>query len=144
MKQNSQTNHCFSPEETLAVAAQFAATLIPNSIVALTGDLGAGKTTFVKGLAEALGSSDIVQSPTYVYLQEYAASIPLFHFDLYRMHKAEDFLAMGFDEYFSKEGITLIEWPQRISKLLPPTTFHIHIETFSEEGRTISFTEWVS
>ncbi|MBX9745031.1 MAG: tRNA (adenosine(37)-N6)-threonylcarbamoyltransferase complex ATPase subunit type 1 TsaE [Chlamydiales bacterium] len=144
MKQNSQTNHCFSLEETFAVAAQFATTLTPNSIVALTGDLGAGKTTFVKGLAEALGCSDIVQSPTYVYLQQYTASIPLFHFDLYRMRTADDFLAMGFDEYFSKEGITLIEWPERISTLLPPTTFHIHIETFNEDSRVISFTEWAS
>lgn len=137
---NLNLTTCFSPEETAAAAAQFAGTLRSNDLVALTGDLGAGKTTFVKALAQALGSVDLVQSPTYVYLQIYEASLPLFHFDLYRMNSADDFLAMGFEEYFSAGGITLIEWPQIISHLLPKNTFHIDIQTVSEYERTLRFT----
>ncbi len=132
---------CSSPEETAEAAAQFAKTLRANDLVALTGDLGAGKTTFVKALAKALGSNDLVQSPTYVYLQMYEASLPLFHFDLYRMKSADDFLAMGFEEYLSAGGITLIEWPQIIAHLLPENAIHIDIQTLSEWERALHFTQ---
>ncbi len=135
---------CSSPEETAAAAALFATHLRSNDLIALTGDLGAGKTTFVKALAKALGSLDLVQSPTYVYLQMYEASLPLFHFDLYRMNTADDFLAMGFEEYFSAGGITLIEWPQIISHLLPAHTIHLNIQTLSEQERSLNFTKRAS
>lgn len=126
-------------EETEAIGAHFAGQLGPNDLVALTGDLGAGKTSFVKALASHLGSLDLVQSPTYVYLQIYEAPLPLFHFDLYRMRSADDFFAMGFEEYFFKGGIVLIEWPQIISSLLPEHTFFIDIETISENERVFRF-----
>ena len=129
--------HFFSSDETILFAKQFACRLKPNDIVLLTGDLGAGKTTFTKGIVEGLGSFDLVQSPTYVYLQIYAAKIPVFHFDLYRMHKESDFFAMGFEEYFTKNGVTLIEWPERIARLVPAYSFHITLKTVSENERTI-------
>lgn len=133
---------CHSPEETIDLATQFAIQLQPNDIVALSGDLGAGKTTFVKGVAQGLGSSDLVQSPTYVYLQIYEAPLPLFHFDLYRLRSSDDFLAMGFEEHFSQGGITLIEWPERLGGLLPPQTIHLRIQTLSETTRFISCGPW--
>ena len=127
----------FSSDETIRFAKLFAHRIKPNDIVLLTGDLGAGKTTFVKGLAEGLGSLDLVQSPTYVYLQIYEANMPIFHFDLYRIHQESDFLAMGFEEYFTKDGVTLIEWPERIPNLSPSHAFHIRFDTVSENERTV-------
>lgn len=80
-----------------------------------------------------------MQSPTYVYLQIYEAKLPIFHFDLYRMHSSDDFFAMGFEEYFFKGGIAVVEWPQIISSLLPEKTFFIDIETVSETERIFRF-----
>jgi len=110
------------------------ASLPPNSILALSGNLGAGKTTFVQGLALGLQISDPVSSPTFVYLNTYSGSRLLFHFDLYRLRGAEDFLGLGFEEYFEKGGICAIEWPERIVNLLPPDTFHISF-SYTSQGR---------
>lgn len=99
------------------------ASLLPsNAILALRGDLGAGKTTFVQGLALGLGIQEPVQSPTFVLFNNY--NDLLFHFDLYRLKSADDFLNLGFDDYFYK-GICAIEWPERIASLLPPKTVFI-------------------
>ncbi len=129
-------------QETEAFAEELSRQLKPNDLVLLTGDLGAGKTTFVKGLAKALGSLDLVQSPTFVYLQIYEAPIPLFHFDLYRFSSPSDFLSMGFEEYFQSGGITAIEWPERISELLPADAIHLHFETLSPNMRTVTVNSW--
>lgn len=137
MKLSNGSFHSFSAEQTISWAADFAAGLKPNDLVLLTGDLGAGKTTFAQGLARGLGSEDLVQSPTYVYLQIYEASIPLFHFDLYRLVSSDDFLAMGFEEFFHKKGICLIEWPERIRPILPPDAIRIEIRSLSENERMI-------
>lgn len=108
--------------------------LKPNAILALSGDLGSGKTTFVQGLALGLGIEDSVQSPTFVTLNLYEAKVPLFHFDLYRLKSSQDFLSLGFEEYFQREGICAIEWPERIASLLPQETVFISFE-YSGEGR---------
>lgn len=102
--------------------------LPPNSVLALTGDLGAGKTSFVQGLALGLGILEPIQSPTFVLLNSYPG---LHHFDLYRLKAPEEFIALGFDEYFEKEGLTAIEWPSRIDGLLPQGTIYIN---FSYDG----------
>lgn len=121
--------HLFSSaEETLAFGRQMARRLPPNGVLALFGDLGAGKTTFVQGLALGLGIQESVQSPTFVLLNVYEG---LSHFDLYRLKKEADFIDLGFEEYFRKGGICAIEWPDRIAKLLPPETISIH---FMYEG----------
>ena len=91
----------------------------------------------MQGLALGLGSTDLVQSPTYVYLQIYEASLPIFHFDLYRLISSEDFLAMGFEEFFHKKGICLIEWPERIRSILPQKAIRIEIHSLSENERMI-------
>ena len=139
MKQSSP-----SLETTEALANSLAKKLKAGNVLALTGGLGAGKTTFVKALAKALGSEDLVQSPTFVYLQIYDAPLPLFHFDLYRMRSSEDFLSMGFEEFFFKGGITLIEWPQIISHLLPADALHLDIQIVSETERLFYFTQGFS
>ncbi len=118
-------------EETVAFGEKIGAALPPNAIVALTGDLGAGKTTFVKGLALGLGINETVQSPTFVLLNIYQN---LYHFDLYRLSGEKDFISLGFDEYFHKGGVCVFEWPERISSLLPKETIHISF-SHEEKGR---------
>jgi tRNA threonylcarbamoyladenosine biosynthesis protein TsaE len=134
------TSH--SSSETLAWAEQFAKTLVPGSIVALFGDLGAGKTVIAKGIGKGLGVTDDVISPTFNYILEYNGRLPLFHADLYRIEGSVSFEAMGFDEYFDRGGVFLIEWAERVRDLLPPDC--ICVEIVSGPGtsdRTIIVTE---
>lgn len=116
-----------SADETRSFGVRLAKEISPPLVLALTGDLGAGKTTFVQGLGQGLGIQEPMQSPTFVILNAY--NDLLFHFDLYRLN-LKDFVNLGFEEYFQK-GICAIEWPERITQLLPPTTLWIH---FSYEG----------
>lgn len=120
-----------SADQTLAFGQEMAARLSPNAILALSGDLGAGKTTFVQGLALGLGIHEPIQSPTFVLLNDYGR---LYHFDLYRLKKGTDFTSLGFEEYFQKGGICAIEWPERIQELLPPETIHIRF-SHEKDGR---------
>lgn len=95
--------------------------LLPNSLVCFFGDLGAGKTTFIKGLASGvLGTQgEEVNSPTFTYLNIYHGTKTLYHFDLYRLHDADEFLSMGFDEVFDAGGVTCLEWAEKIIALIP-------------------------
>ena len=120
-----------SPDETLAFGRKMATQLPPGTILALSGDLGAGKTTFVQGLAQGLGIVGPVQSPTFVLLNIYEG---LYHFDLYRLKNSTDFTKLGFEEYFHKGGICAIEWPDRIAGILPPETVYIDF-SYEKNGR---------
>ena len=92
----------------------------------------------MQGLVQGLGGSqDMVQSPTFVYLHHYPTNPPVFHFDLYRLRSIDDFFAMGFEEYFEKEGITAIEWPERIASILPPAAIKIRLSLVSETARRL-------
>lgn len=130
-----------SYDETFEFGRKFAQQVRLNRILAISGDLGAGKTTFVQGLADGLGIKDIVQSPTFVTLNVYEGAIPLYHFDLYRLKSRLEFSTQGFEEYFRMNGICAIEWPDIIAELLPPDTLSI---TFShnQSGRTVSVSTW--
>jgi tRNA threonylcarbamoyladenosine biosynthesis protein TsaE len=120
-----------SESDTFEFGKALAAKIQPGAILALFGTLGAGKTTFVKGLGAGLGIREPIQSPTFTYLNLYASSVPLYHFDLYRLKKASDFFSLGFEEYLEMEGICAIEWPDIIAAHLPPRTISIH---FSYDG----------
>jgi tRNA threonylcarbamoyladenosine biosynthesis protein TsaE len=134
-----QTLELETTEKTKEFGERCARFLSPNSIVALFGDLGAGKTTFVQGVALQLGIKAPIQSPTYTYLNCYEeGKIPLYHFDLYKLKNASDFLALGFEEYFDKGGITLIEWAERISPILPSTALSV-VFSYKELKRTVNF-----
>jgi len=125
-----------TPEETIALGKKFAAELKPGNIVCLKGELGAGKTHFVKGLAEALGiDQDEVQSPTFTLINEYASNPPLYHFDCYRMESPREALEIGAEEYFYGDGICVIEWPERIISLIPPEAIWISIEAPDKKTR---------
>lgn len=119
-----------SREETLQFGQEMAKKH-PKGVFALSGNLGAGKTTFVQGLALGLGIEESVTSPTFVYLQIYDG---LYHFDLYRMKSGDDFIKLGFNEYFNT-GICAIEWPEKIDAILPANTIRIAFE-YSNLHRT--------
>lgn len=117
-----------SPEQTQAVAASLIPQLAAGSVLALHGDLGAGKTCFVRGLAIGLNVQQPVSSPTYTLVNEYHGDLPLYHVDLYRLEGADDVLDMGLDDYLEGDGITAIEWPERAAAALPSGAFHIQLE----------------
>lgn len=118
-----------SEEETRELAERLSEFAKPGMVIALNGDLGAGKTTFVKYFAKALGVRDTLSSPTFTVVREYTSGrMPLYHFDVYRVHDEEDLFEIGFYEYIdSKEGICLIEWANLIEELLPEKTLRIDI-----------------
>lgn len=126
-----------SEEETMTLAKAFSKTLLKGDIVCFFGDLGAGKTTFIKGLASQFGvAEELVTSPTFQYVHIYEGSLPIFHFDLYRLSGPDDFLSHGFEEFFAKPGISCIEWAEKIETILPKTAIRISI-SHKDEGRSI-------
>lgn len=98
------------PEQTREIAARLADTLKGGEVILLSGDLGAGKTTFTKGLAAALGVEETVTSPTFNYVKEYNGRLPLYHFDMYRVADADEVYELGLEEYFYRGGVVVVEW----------------------------------
>lgn len=122
------TEHLVSGVEgTHAVAAGLASALRPGAVVALHGDMGAGKTTFVQGLGLALRVREPVTSPTFALINEYRGDLALFHVDLYRLQGEIEAESIGLDDCLSGGGVTLIEWAERAAGLLPPDTVHVEI-----------------
>ncbi len=125
-----------SPEETIAKGQAFVGALAPGDVVCLEGELGAGKTHFVKGMAEGFGiDSDEVSSPTFTLINEYYGDKTLYHFDCYRMESPREALEIGAEEYFYGEGVTVIEWPERILELIPPHAIWVSIEAPDKNTR---------
>lgn len=133
-----------SQAETELLGYRFGKDLPPNSVVCFFGDLAAGKTTFIRGLAAGVDSNREarVSSPTFVYLNIYEGEKPIYHFDLYRLNHAEEFLSLGFDEFFSAGGICCIEWSERITDLLPAQHINIVMSHEAENIRKITITPW--
>lgn len=112
-----------SAEATIAFGREVAAGLAAGDVVALCGDLGAGKTHFVKGLADGLGATTEATSPTFTLIHEYAdGRLPLFHFDLYRLETDDELLRIGFDDYLDAGGVLAIEWADKFPALMPAHT----------------------
>ena len=129
-----------SSEETMNVAETLATYLKPGDLLTLEGDLGAGKTTFTKGLAKGLGVKRTVNSPTFTIIKEYRGKYPLYHMDVYRLEDSEEDL--GFDEYFYGEGITVVEWAHFIKDYLPDELLSIEIKYKNETDRNIILTPY--
>lgn len=128
-----------SPEETHRVAADLLKGLGPGTVLALHGELGAGKTCFVQGLAQALGVKRAVSSPTFTLVNEYPGPLPLYHIDLYRIGGVNEAFGLGIEEYLESEGITAIEWAERVAELLPASTIHIRMVAGADpDERTIT------
>ena len=129
-----------SPEETLRLAVELGERCGPGDVVALVGDLGAGKTLFAKGLAKGLGVAldEPVVSPSFTLLNEYAGRCPIYHFDFYRLADVNDLENLGFDEYLGAEGVVLVEWAEMIPEALGPERLEIHLEYAGENQRIIT------
>lgn len=128
-----------SVAETIAWAREWAGRLAPNDVVGLSGDLGAGKTHFVKGLLQGLGSAEEATSPTFTLVHEYRGGrLPLFHFDFYRLTQAAELAEIGFDDYLEEGGVAVIEWAERFAQVLPERTRWIRLEITGTSERTIA------
>jgi tRNA threonylcarbamoyladenosine biosynthesis protein TsaE len=131
-----------SVEQTESIAADLAKTLRGGECIALNGNLGAGKTQFVRGLVKGLnGNPRSVSSPTFVLLNVYdAARLKVFHLDAYRIAGADDFAAIGFAELFEEGGVVVVEWAERVESLLPKGRITVHIEPLDPTSREIRIT----
>jgi tRNA threonylcarbamoyladenosine biosynthesis protein TsaE len=134
----SQQLETHSLDETLEFGKRLAQELQRGDVIALSGELGAGKTALVKGIARGLDITVDVTSPTFTLIHEYAGGrMPLYHVDLYRLDGISQALAIGIEDYLNGAGVTVIEWAERIASLLPPHTTRIRIESLAESTRRI-------
>lgn len=113
--------------ETIAFGKTLGAHLRSGDVIALIGDLGAGKTTLAQGVALGLGITEPITSPTFALIHEYTARTPLFHLDPYRLDSGEDLLQIGFADYIERDGVLLIEWADRVKEILPPDRLTLHL-----------------
>ena len=129
-----------SAEETQALGGRLAALLAPGTVVALYGDLGAGKTQLVKGICAACGiPPETVHSPTFTLVHEYEGrAFPLYHIDAYRIRHADEFFELGYETYFFGDGLCLVEWPERVEELLPPGTVRLRLTHLGADRRRIA------
>lgn len=128
----------------MAIARDLATRTNPGSVILLYGDLGSGKTRFVKGFAGAFGiDPGEVDSPTFTLLQEYSGSggVMLWHFDFYRLESLQEALEIGAEEYFYGDGISLVEWPERISQILPPDAIKVKMRITGPGSRDIEISD---
>lgn len=128
-----------SAEETERIGAILGRLLGPGDFVALRGELGAGKTMFAKGVAKGMGVGVAapVVSPTYTLLNIHSGRIPLYHFDLYRLCGDDDVIDLGFIDYFSGDGVSLVEWPERLSSELPVARLEVSLSYLGETERRV-------
>jgi tRNA threonylcarbamoyladenosine biosynthesis protein TsaE len=131
-----------SPEETRAVGRSVAAFLGPRDVVSLTGDLGAGKTTFVQGAAEGLGVTEPVLSPTFTLVRRYKGSLPVYHLDVYRLERMQDVLDVGLEEILDEGAVVFIEWGDAIDPLLPPEQLQVELTLPTEGDRRLLELTW--
>ena len=125
----------FSPEETFSFGKWIGENALPGQVYTLVGDLGVGKTVFTQGVAEGLGITEPVNSPTFTIIQEYESGrMPFYHFDVYRIGDIEEMEEIGYDDYFFGEGICLIEWAELIEEILPENVISITIEKDLTQG----------
>ncbi|MDD6160465.1 MAG: tRNA (adenosine(37)-N6)-threonylcarbamoyltransferase complex ATPase subunit type 1 TsaE [Oscillospiraceae bacterium] len=117
-----------SPEETRAIAGRLADALHGGEVVAFTGDLGAGKTAFVSGMAKALGVEDRVTSPTFTIVNEYEGGrLPLFHFDMYRLEDADELFHIGWEDYLARNGVCAVEWSENVEEAIEEDAIRVSI-----------------
>lgn len=127
-----------SPEETIAFAQKIGALLRKGDVIAYTGGLGAGKTTFTRGLAIGAGLEDEVTSPTFALINEYRGKLNIYHFDMYRIEGMDDLETTGFFDYPMEDSVFVIEWSENITEALPENTIYIEIKRIDDDVREIT------
>ena len=128
-----------SADETQALGQKLASRLASGDVIAYFGDLGAGKTAFTRGLAQGLGITDPVTSPTYTIVNEYLSGrIPLFHFDMYRLSSSDELFDIGWEDYLSRGGVCAVEWSENVMDALPEDTVWVRIAREGDTGRSIT------
>ena len=110
----------------------------PGDVIAIYGELGAGKTAFVRGLARGMGCSCRVSSPTFTIVNEYGGDIPLFHFDMYRLSGSEELFEIGWEDYLDRGGVCAVEWSENVEDAFPPDIIKVEIKKISEYNREIT------
>ena len=129
-----------TPAETVALGRRLAERLRPGDVLALYGDLGAGKTHLVKGLCAGLGiPAEAVSSPTFTLVNEYDGALPVYHFDAYRIERPEEFFEIGYEAYFFGDGVSVVEWPERVEALIPEHALRLRLSHGGGDRRRI---EW--
>ena len=127
-----------SEQETEELGARLAEQLGPGAVVAFTGDLGAGKTAFTRGMARGLGISDRVTSPTFTIVNEYEGGrLPLFHFDMYRLGSSDELFGIGWEDYLAREGVCAVEWSENVSDALEEGTVLVEIRRGERENQRV-------
>ena len=130
-----------SLEHINEAAREFIAAMGDNTVFALYGKMGAGKTTFIKALCQELGVEDVVTSPTFAVINEYRSDIAgelIYHFDFYRIKKLEEVYDMGYEDYFYSGALCFIEWPELVEELLPGNTIKVTIEELEDRSRKLT------
>ena len=127
-----------SVEETEQAGQVLAKTLTPGTVVALFGDLGAGKTAFVRGMAKGLNSPSRVTSPTFTIVNEYNGSLELFHFDMYRLASSDELFDIGWEDYLARGGVCVVEWSENVSDAFDGTEIRVTIDKLSDTDRKIT------
>lgn len=136
----TQRYETHSEQETFMLGLEFSKSLIPGNAISLEGDLGTGKTAFTKGIAVGLGIKEHITSPTFTLVNTYTGKITLHHFDVYRISEPDELYAIGWEEYFFNDAITVIEWGDLVSEILPPNIIRVlffRIDDSSLDGRCI-------
>ena len=131
-----------SAEETIALGFKIGKLLKKGDIIAMQGTLAAGKTTITKGIAQALGITETITSPTFCLISEYEGSMPLYHMDVYRLDGTEDFINLGTDDMLYGDGVSIIEWSEKIMDELPSSTIILKITPQEDGSRLIEIDNW--
>lgn len=130
-----------SPDQLAKAARQFVGQMGDDTVFAFYGKMGAGKTTFIKAICEALGVTDVITSPTFAIVNEYRSEEDnelIYHFDFYRIKKLEEVYDMGYEDYFYSGALCFIEWPELVEELLPMDAVKVSIEVADDESRTVT------
>ena len=131
-----------SAEETIELGRKIGAKLQKGDIIAMQGTLAAGKTTITKGIAQALGIEDTITSPTFCLISEYYGKMPLYHMDVYRLEGGEDFVNLGTDDMLYGDGVSIIEWSEKIMDELPRRTIILKLTPQDDGSRIIEIDNW--
>ena len=131
-----------SAEETIELGKKIGSLLKKGDVIAMQGTLAAGKTTITKGIAQALNISETITSPTFCLISEYYGTMPLYHMDVYRLDGGEDFINLGTDDMIYGDGVSIIEWSEKIMEELPKKTIILKLEPQEDGSRIITIENW--